>query len=151
MTELLKKFILKVWLWIGLPQPEPRVCFVEQPYEPPTFSDAYAALENWYWHVVCEYADEYADQREDSIKMFMEQEELDDEDEVDHCAVDEYMYEWLHELLDGCEEVIYTARSKAVLLASSNEDSYLEEFGEAPSDVHAAAFWALRTDIMERV
>ena len=151
MTELLKKFILKIWIWIGLPQPKPRVCFVEQPYEPPTFSDAYAALENWYWHVVREYADEYADQREESIKMFMEQEELDDEDDVDHCAVDEYMYEWLHETLDGCEEVIYTARSKAVLLASSNEDAYVEDFGEAAPTVHAAAMWALQRDIMEQV
>ena len=83
--------------------------------------------------------------------MFMEQEELDDEDEVDQCAVDEYMYEWLHETLDGSEEVIYTARSKAVLLASSNEDAYTEEIGEVPPDVHAAAFWALRADILERV
>jgi len=151
MTELLKKFALKLWVWLGFPQPEPRVCLVEEPYQPPTFSEAYSALENWYWHVVREYADEYADQREESVKMFMEQEELDDEDEVDHCAVDEYMYEWLHDTLDGCEEVIYTARSKAVLLASPNEDSYLEEMGEAPPHVHAAAFWALHRDILERV
>ena len=116
-----------------------------------TFADAYHALESWYWQVVRECADMYADQREASIKMFMEQEELDDEDEVDQCALDEYMYEWLHDTLDGCEEVIYTARSKAVLLASPNEDSYLEEMGEAPPHVHAAAFWALHRDILERV
>jgi len=116
-----------------------------------TFADAYAALENWYWHVVREYADEYADRREESVKMFMEQEELDDEDEVDQCAVDEYMYEWLHETLDGCEEIIYTARSKAVLLASNNEDAYLEDFGEPAPTVHVAAMWALHRDIMERL
>ena len=49
------------------------------------------------------------------------------------------------------EEVIYTARSKAVLLASPNEDAYVEDFGTAPPNVHAAAFWAMRADIMERV
>jgi hypothetical protein len=114
------------------------------------FAQAYHALESWYYFVVREYADMYADQREESVKMFMEQEEIDDEDEVDQCAVDEYMYEWLHETLDGSEEVIYTARSKAVLLASPNEDAYAEEMGSAPPDVHAAAFWALRTDILER-
>lgn len=150
MTELLKKFALKVWVWMGWPQPEPLRVLVEVE-EPPTFSEAYAALENWYWHVVREYADEYEDQREESVKMFMEQEELDDEEDVDQCSVDEYMYEWLHESLDGSEEVIYTARSKAVLLASSNEDAYTEEIGEVPPDVHAAAFWALRADILERV
>ena len=70
---------------------------------------------------------------------------------MDECSVDEYMYEWLHESLDGAEEVIYTARSKAVLLASSNDDAYLEEMGEAPPDVHVAAFWALQRDVMDQV
>jgi hypothetical protein len=116
-----------------------------------TFAHAYRVLERWHWQVVREYAEMYAKQREESVKMFMEQEELDDEDEVDQCAVDEYMYEWLHETLDGSEEVIYTARSKAVLLASSNEDAYVEELGEVPPNVHTAAFWALRADILERV
>lgn len=116
-----------------------------------TFAQAFSTLENWYCRVVREYVEMYEDQREQSIKMFMEQEELDDEDDVDECAVDEYMYEWLHETLDGCEEVIYTTRSKAVLLASTNEDAYVDEFGEAPKSVHAAAFWALYRDIMDRL
>jgi len=151
MTELLKKFILKVWLWIGLPQPEPRVCFVEEPYEPPRFSEAYSALESWYQHALREYVEMYESERDSFIEITVEAEELDDEDDVDDDVVREHMDEWLHETLDGSEEVIYTSRSKVVLLASPNEDSYAEAFGEAPKDVHAAAFWAMRADILERV
>ena len=116
-----------------------------------TFADAYHALERWYWEVVRDYADTYLDERDEAVKRVMKEEDLEDEDDVDEYDVDEYMYEWLHETLDGCEEVIYTARSTAVLLASSNNNAYLEEIGEAPPNVHAAAFWALRADIMERV
>ena len=115
------------------------------------FADAYHALERWYYFVVREYVEMYASERDSFIEITVEAEELDDEDDVDEDVVREYMDEWLHETLDGSEEVIYTARSKAVLLASPNEDSYAEAFGEAPKDVHAAAFWAMRADILERV
>ena len=115
------------------------------------FADAYHALERWYYFVVREYVEMYESERDSFIEITVEAEELDDEDDVDEDVVREYMDEWLHETLDGSEEVIYTARSKAVLLASPNEDSYAEAFGEAPKDVHAAAFWAMRADILERV
>ena len=115
------------------------------------FADAYHALERWYYFVVREYVEMYESERDSFIEITIEAEELDDEDDVDEDVVREYMDEWLHETLDGSEEVIYTARSKAVLLASPNEDSYAEAFGEAPKDVHAAAFWAMRADILERV
>ena len=115
------------------------------------FADAYHALERWYYFVVREYVEMYTSERDSFIEITVEAEELDDEDDVDEDVVREYMDEWLHETLDGSEEVIYTARSKAVLLASPNEDSYAEAFGEAPKDVHAAAFWAMRADILERV
>jgi len=115
------------------------------------FADAYHALERWYYFVVREYVEMYTSERDSFIEITIEAEELDDEDDVDEDVVREYMDEWLHETLDGSEEVIYTARSKAVLLASPNEDSYAEAFGEAPKDVHAAAFWAMRADILERV
>ena len=116
-----------------------------------TFAQAYDALEQWYFHVVREYVEMYASERDSFIEITVEAEELDDEDDVDDDVVNEHMDEWLHETLDGSEEVIYTARSKAVLLASNNEDLYAEEFGEAPTGVHAQAFWAMRADIMERV
>ena len=116
-----------------------------------TFADAYHALEKWYWEVVRDYADSYSDERDEAVKRVMKQEGLEDEDDVDQYDVDEYMYEWLHETLDGCEEVIYTARSKAVLLASPNEDAYLEDFGETAPTVNAAAMWALFRDVRDRV
>lgn len=116
-----------------------------------TFADAYHALERWYWQVVREYVEMYASERDSFIEITIEAEELADESYVDDDVVGEHMDEWLHQTLDGCEEVIYTARSTAVLLASSNNNAYLEEIGEAPPNVHAAAFWALRADIMERV
>ena len=116
-----------------------------------TFADAYHALESWYHFVVREYVEMYESERDSFIEITIEAEELDDEDDVDDDVVREHMDDWLHETLDGCTEVIYTARSKAVLLASNNEDAYVEDFGDAPRDVHAAAFWALRADIMERV
>ena len=115
------------------------------------FADAYHALERWYYFVVREYVEMYESERDSFIEITVEAEELDDEDDVDEDVVREYMDEWLHETLDGSEEVIYTSRSKVVLLASPNEDSYAEAFGEAPKDVHAAAFWAMRADILERV
>jgi len=151
MTELLKKFALKVWVWMGWPQPEPLRVLVEEPYEPPTFSDAYAALENWYHFVMREYVEMYESERDSFIEITVEAEELDDEDDVDDDVVRDYMDNWLHETLDGSEEVIYTARSKAVLLASPNEDAYFESFGDAPPDVHVAAFWTMYQDIMERI
>ena len=116
-----------------------------------TFADAYHALESWYHFVVREYVEMYESERDNFIEITIEAEELADEDDVDDDVVSEHMDDWLHQTLDGCEEVIYTARSKAVLLASPNEDSYLEEIGEAPPSVWAAAFWALQRDIMERV
>lgn len=57
--------------------------------------------------------------------------------------------EFIHEQLDGAAEVIYTFKAKMVLLASDNEDAYAEEIGEAPPDVSAAAYFALRTDVMD--
>ena len=116
-----------------------------------TFEQAYHALERWYWTVVREYAASYTEEREAAVKRVMKHEDLEDESDVDQYDVDEYMYEWLHETLDGCEEVIYTARSKAILLASPNEDAYLEEIGEVAETVNVAAMWALRRDIYERV
>lgn len=116
-----------------------------------TFEQAYHALERWYWTVVREYVASYTEEREAAVKRVMKQEDLEDESDVDQYDVDEYMYEWLHETLDGCEEVIYTARSKAILLASPNEDAYLEEIGEVAETVNVAAMWALRRDISERV
>lgn len=115
------------------------------------FAQAYHALESWYYFVVREYVEMYESERDSFIEITVEAEELDDEDDVDDDAVRDHMDEWLHETLDGSEEVIYTARSKAVLLASPNEDAYAEDFGTAPPNVHTAAFWALRADIVERV
>ena len=116
-----------------------------------TFADAYYALERWYAQVVRDYVDTYVDERDEAMKRVMKEEDLEDEDDVDQYDVDEYMYEWLHETLDGCEEVIYTSQAKAVLLASNNEDAYLEDFGESAPTVHAAAMWALFKDVRNRV
>lgn len=116
-----------------------------------TFADAYHALERWYWQVVREYAASYEEERDAARKRAIKEEDLEDPDDVDEYGVDEYMYEWLHETLDGCEEVIYTHRAKAVLLASPNEDAYLEDFGETSPTLKAAAMWALRRDIQDRV
>lgn len=38
--------------------------------------------------------------------------------------------DWLHETVDGCQDVIYTYRAQQVLLHSDNSDAYSSEYGE---------------------
>lgn len=57
--------------------------------------------------------------------------------------------DYVHELADGTDLVIYTYKASAVLFASDNEDAGEEELGEAPDSVEARAYFALRADIME--
>jgi hypothetical protein len=75
------------------------------------FWDAIAALHVWYAQAIREYAESYEHERDEFIKITAEAEELDDEDDVDDDAVREHLDEWLHQTLDGSEEVIYPRRS----------------------------------------
>jgi len=63
--------------------------------------------------------------------------------------VTEHTDKWLHETVDGCAPVIYTNQAEVILLVSDNADAYAEEIGEAPPNVHAQAYMALRADIRE--
>ena len=116
------------------------------------WSDAWAFFERWYRNVVKEYVAIFKAERADFISIKAKEDEVD-EDEIDNDDDDvrEHMDEWLHQTIDGAEEVIYTGRARVVLLVSQNEDLYAEELGQAPPDVHAQAYWALRADVLEHV
>ncbi len=70
-------------------------------------------------------ADYYQDVRDlgDDLKKRIKDGEITDTDDLQ---------ERLHEDVDGSARVIYTLQNKLGLLASDNEDAYVEEFGEAP-------------------
>jgi hypothetical protein len=112
------------------------------------WNTAWNTFERWYEHVVTGYADSATDEKNRRIEEAMgEDEDLDEEDAEEETRED--FDQWLHETLDGAAELIYTNQAKVVLLISRNEDAYVNDFGEAAPTVEAAAFWALRTDVIE--
>ena len=66
----------------------------------------------------------------------------------------EWVYEWLHETIDGHQYVIYTYLNTQVLTHSSNENAYWDQFDETPqascySQLMATlAFCAMQADVM---
>ncbi len=98
------------------------------------FQEAFSALQSWYQSEVSEWAEDF-DKR---IKA----REWDSEEEFREAFEQE---------TDGAACIIYTAQAKAVCLASSNEDAYVEEFGEEPTTVEARALMAFQADIRERM
>ncbi len=102
-----------------------------------SFNDAMGALRKWYYSEVKEWADDFD-------KRISEGEFDSSEDFRDR----------FHEETDGAAIIIYTAQARAALLASDNDDAYIEEFGEAPADRdgikwEAMALMAFQRDIME--
>ena len=74
---------------------------------------------------------------------------LDEEDAEEEARED--FDQWLWETLDGSHALVYTNQARVILLISRNRDAYVDDFGEAPTTTEAAAFWALRTDVLERM
>ena len=101
-------------------------------------NDAMRSVRQWYYGEVREYAEDYDKQ--------LEEHEFDSS---------EAFFEQLDQDLDGSQMVIYTLNSKVCLLASDNEDAYVEEFGELPTErggelnIAAMAMYAFRADILE--
>ena len=111
-----------------------------------SWDSGWSHFEHWYHKAVKDYEESWQSEREEEIER-----KLSAEEDVIFEELREHMDEWLHETLDGCEEVIYTAQSKVVLLISSNEGAF-EEFGydELPS-LSVRAFCALKRDVEERI
>jgi hypothetical protein len=64
----------------------------------------------------------------------------------------------LHEVVDGCQRVIYTQQAQAGLMCSKNSDAYLEQGFEADSLIKDGAinwplmmYCALEADIIEEL
>ncbi len=67
---------------------------------------------------------------------------------------DESATEWLDQRLDGTNRIIFTAQAWQVLIHSSNDAAYAEQFGELPVsdgvlDISAMAYMAMREDVIE--
>ncbi len=97
--------------------------------------DAEAVLRAEYWQAVRNYAQQFID----------ESEEIEDK------------YDYLHQLVDGSEWIIYTHRNFKVLMFSENDDIYIEDFGtqgllqNARINWAALAFSAFERDILDQL
>ena len=76
------------------------------------FDGAMSAIRSWYYTKIREWADR------------LDKEIADGEHETREAFLD-----YLHEEIDGCGMVIYTAQSQAVCLASDNSDALADECG----------------------
>lgn len=75
------------------------------------------------------------------------------EDIVRACVAGEVddLGDYLHETVDGTDLATYTYKAKACLLASDNEDAYADEYGAPALSAEAAAFMAIRADVLQRI
>ena len=64
---------------------------------------------------------------------------------------DEELDRYIHETVDGTDIVIYTSKAQAALLASDNGDAHEEETGEPAPSPEAAAYFALRADVLDQL
>lgn len=112
--------------------------------------EAWNTFERWYRHVVLGYAISADEEKRRLIDVVMADDADMGMDEAEEETREDFD-QWLHETLDGAAELIYTSQAKVVLLISRNEDAYVDTFGEVARSVEAAAFWALRTDVIERM
>ena len=92
----------------------------------------------------------------DDVKDMAEQIEdwAKENDWPDREAVMDYM----HESIDGCGRIIYTASAKECVMISPNEGAYVENFGsDGLTDKHgninwsAMAYAALEADVLEEL
>ena len=79
----------------------------------PDFNAAMSAIRAWYYSEIREWATAL-------------DKEIADGEHKDR----EAFHDYLHESIDGCAMVIYTAQSQAVCLASDNSDALAEEHGD---------------------
>lgn len=88
-------------------------------------------------------ADYYQDVRDigDDLKERIKSGEITDSDELQ---------ERLGEDVDGSARVIYTIQNKLGLIASDNEDAYVEEFGEVPMEGDNINWAAMMAVAMQR-
>lgn len=66
------------------------------------------------------------------------------------------LHDYLHELIDGHQFVIYVHKARAVLLHSSNENAIFEELGsqevESMEELYSkAAYFAMLADVTEEL
>ena len=85
----------------------------------------------------------YADVKDlaDSLRKEIDDGEIEDEDDLT---------ERISEDVDGSARVIYTFQNKLGLLASDNEDAYVESHAELPTDGDSINWAALMAAAMEQ-
>jgi hypothetical protein len=92
------------------------------------------------------------------LNYAIDNEEVEDKDEIEELLNDSV----LHEVIDGCEFVIYTAYHLPIIRYSDNPNYMVDNFGDeclsislqegGLSGLHTAlAFWALYADVSEKV
>jgi hypothetical protein len=92
------------------------------------------------------------------LNYAIDNDEVEDKDEIGELLNDSV----LHEVIDGCEFVIYTAYHLPIINYSDNPDYMVDNFGDeclstslregGLSGLHTAlAFWALYADVSEKV
>ena len=104
----------------------------------PTFDQVLNTARRWYYTVIAELAADYTKRIKDG--EFGVGEEAREALDTD-----------IHQTIDACAEVIYTARAAMVLAASDHDGAYEDQLGEKAPTVEAQAFMAMRTDLAERL
>ena len=61
------------------------------------------------------------------------------------------LHETLDETIDGSQWVIYTAPARRLIGYSDHPDAYAEDIGEPAPNPHAAAYMAMRADVLDRI
>ena len=108
-------------------QPEPAL--IEAP-EVDTFREAVSTLERWYYNEVRSTANCI-------VEELRNRRYISEEDE------DQYVWE----VCDGHEFIIYTFKARCVLLATDNADAYEEIHGDNNASVEQQAFFACEADV----
>ena len=94
-----------------------------------------------------EYRQDVADMAE-SIQDYAKEQDYPDREDI---------LEYLHESIDGCARVIYTASAKECVLFSRNDGAYFSEFGgDGASDGDGIkwsllAYCAFRADVLDEL
>lgn len=68
----------------------------------------------------------------------------------------EWLNDWLHQMIDGHEWIIYTQKNLFVLLWTDNQDAYFDDFGEMeatdfPSTTARLAYAAMAQDVTDNL
>lgn len=108
-------------------QPEPAMI---EPVEVDTLERATGMLERWYYDEVRSTANCIVEELRSRRYITAEEEQ-----------------EYVWEVCDGHEFIIYTFKARCVLLATDNPDAFDEEIGEEHASVEQRAFWSFKRDV----